>query len=151
MNLTREVIGIVVIPESAKAISREGTLAVKEEWIKEVAKEIDGEPQHLCQYRQPAAAFPLEAVKPDTVRYRKPDGQVVEITLPRKPFQLLEFVMGQQGMTEEMVAIAATVWDATYDCTNAIDKAKTKVNEMLKKAEIPFRLLQKNKCISLKK
>ena len=148
MNLVAEKFEAVVVPDSAQRLSFEGTLTVTKGAAKEPEPKM---PQHPCRCCQPVEAFPLEVVKPDTVRYRSPNGQTVEITLSRMPFRLLEFVMGQEGMTEDMVTIAAVVWNATYDCTNAIDKAKGKVNRALAKAKIPFRLFQINKCISLKK
>ena len=152
MNQVSEKMRVVPVPESAKAYLRCGTLGVQEHWIVKEAEVIHQRDRRHCRHRRHRQAmFPLKLAKPDTVLYRKQDGQIVEVKLPRKPFQLLEFVMGQQGMMEDLLTISAVVWNSARNCTKAIDQAKMRVNEHFLKAGIPFRLFRKNGYVILKK
>lgn len=151
MNRIEEEIKVVALPEYAKVTREDGTQGVKGNWVLKTADEIRME-RRLLLRRQQLAAFPLEVVKPDTVRYRKPDGQPVEFKLSRLPFQLLEFIIGQEGMSEHLSNIAAAFWQkGTADKTDSINQAKVKVNQELAKHEIPFLLRRKNGCIALVK
>lgn len=140
----------VRIPQ-VELIWHKGRVFISREWILRKASRMQKpETPAITETPKPEAhpADALEVVDPDRVFYH--DGEVRrQVVLSELMFKMLKFIMGQEGYSEHMETIAATVWGYVDDYHDAVHGVQTRINRVFRFERIPLRLAQRNNCLMI--